>query len=149
MEPQTFEIQIPFAGFYCSIHSEEISQPLERLPDNWCEYMPCDIPQKLMDMFERSADYQNAFEEYARYYAQGFINEYLECRGVYVGMESPRFYNFETDRLFAKIPRHELARLWRPIADYGIRTDAEAAFEVIDQSHCIDGEVATNDRWIL
>lgn len=113
MTNQMFEIQIPFAGFYCSIHEQEIGQPLERLPDYWCEYMRCDIPQKLMDMFERAADWQNAMEEYARDYAQGFINEYLECRGVYSGMQSPRYYNFKTDRLFVKIPRHELARLWR------------------------------------
>ena len=113
MEPQTFEIQIPFAGFYESIHSDEIARPLEDLPDYWCEYMPCDIPQKLMDMFLDAAQWGNAYQEYAESYAHAFIMEYLEGRAVYVAMESPKWYNFQTDRIFIKAPRHVLAKLWK------------------------------------
>lgn len=108
MTHQTMEMQIPFAGFYYSIHSDEVDQCVERLAD-YCDY---DIPQSLMNLFWDAADYDNAYQDYAKEYAESFCAEYLDD-GEFAAMESPREYNFATDRIFVKVPRSTVAKLWR------------------------------------
>jgi hypothetical protein len=107
----THEVAIPFAGFYHSIHDGEADREFEYIADVYAEEVGEDIPQSLMDLFCDTADYGNFHLEYARAYAENFIAEYL-TGGEFVTMESPREYNFTTDRLFIKISRDEIARLW-------------------------------------
>lgn len=125
---QTFEIRIPFAGFYYSIHDDEIGREVEQLPEDWSEYFDCDMPQKLWDMFFDAADYGSARLEYAREYVESFCDEYLDGEGKFSGMESPREYNFETDRVFAKVTRSALARI-------AIGTDRDTLTRIAEKRH--------------
>ena len=115
------EIQIPFAGFYYSIHSDQIDSELEDMPDYWANSMPCDMPGWLVDMFFDAADWSAAHDFYAKEYAESFCAEYLDDVGEFSAMTSPREYNFETDRIFVKVTRAAIARLWRG-ADRGTLT---------------------------
>lgn len=106
------EIQIPFAGFYYSIHDDEITREIENIADYFAEDCRRDIPESLMNLFWDAADFAAAQGEYAATYVSAFCDEYLPG-AEYSGMDSPLKYNFATDRVFAKIPRDTVAMLWR------------------------------------
>jgi len=118
---QRFEIQLPFTGFYYSIHADEIGFELEYVIDGWAESMPCDIPDSLMELFQDAADYGNAQREYSKYYAESFGDEYLDGDCEFVEMTSPREYNFATDKIFVTIGRATLAKIYHN-ADKSILT---------------------------
>ncbi|MDK3074096.1 hypothetical protein QO034_13320 [Sedimentitalea sp. JM2-8] len=106
------EIQIPFDGFYGSIHEDEVNRELESVYDSWSDAMPCDIPESLSDLFFDAAQWGNAYREYAKEYAESFIAEYLKD-GTFVEMTSPREYNFATDRVFIDVSRDAVADMVR------------------------------------
>ncbi len=90
--------RIPFAGFYYSIWDQEM--------DNWldqqAEYHGAD-----RDTLHDKMDWGSARLGVAQAYTEAFadwLGETLD-RAVtleYETMSSPRYYNFETDRIFAK-----------------------------------------------
>lgn len=113
MKPQpSIEIQIPFAGFYYSLHDDQLTREIEDLADHYAESTGHDIPEKLMEMFWDAANFGNARLEYSKAYAEAFCDEYLPG-ATFAAMTSPREYNFETDRIFVQITRDHIAKLWR------------------------------------
>ena len=70
------------------------------------------MPSSLFELFFAAADYKSAYEEYAEFYAQSFIDEFFDGDGTFRGMESPKFYNFETDRIFVNISDEMLDQIW-------------------------------------
>lgn len=103
------EIQLPFSGFYYSIHDSYINNHIE------CEldYLESElgytdeqldiIKDKFYDM-DYAPIRKAICEHYIKAYNAVFYDEY----GIYLDLEysqliSPRFYNFETDRLYALI----------------------------------------------
>lgn len=106
------EIQIPFAGFYGSAHDSEIDRELEDIAESWYSKTGRDIPESMSQLFFDAADYGNAFLEYAKEYAESFADEYLPG-AEFVELTSPREYNFATDRIFMRVPRVTVARMWR------------------------------------
>lgn len=99
------EIQIPFAGFYCSIHDETET---DRLSD----YADFEIPDSLMDLFHEAADFSNYCLKYSQAYAAAFAEEYFSDLGEFSGLTSPREYNFETDRIFMKVPSSTILEMF-------------------------------------
>ena len=103
------EIQLPFSGFYYSIHDSYIDNHIE------CEldYLESELgytDEQLGTIKDRFYDMDYApirkaiCEHYIKAYNAVFYDEY----GIYLDLEysqliSPRFYNFETDRLYALI----------------------------------------------
>ena len=108
-----YEVQIPFSGFYGSIHEGELDREVENLADYWAEDIGTDIPQSLMDLFWDSVDWPIAQLEYVKAYVESFGAEYLDGDCEFVTMTSPREYNFETDRAFATVGRSTLAKIYR------------------------------------
>ena len=101
---QQFEVQIPFQGFYHSMHDAVLDCELEQIEDSG---------QSLYDLFCDAADYQNTRFEYAKAYAIAFGDEYLPKPCALSNLDSPREYNFETDRIFVKIDRSTLDMIYR------------------------------------
>jgi len=134
------EVTIPFSGFYCSHHEAEINREIEQCLSTDDS---SDEPDKaLAEIFwgskreghwgDRNPDieYGDLFEEYGR----EFGSEYLGALGfTEIGVpakcvDSPKFYNFGTDRLFMKLPlRHLIDMLIEVIFD-------EAAFECFENT---------------
>lgn len=84
---------IPFHGFYNSIHDAALNSALEQ------------EGREVGDV-----DWRKVFFGYAQAYAA----EYLHAAcivGEFERLESPREYNFSTDRIFVDIPADEVRRM--------------------------------------
>ena len=108
------ETQIPFSGFYYSIHDSELDSELEYSINVFAEETGRDIPQDLFDGMQDAIKWGHVHQDYAREYVEHFLHEFM-IEGEFSGMESPRFYNYSTDRVFAKITRASVASMWRKI----------------------------------
>ena len=91
--------QIPFSGFYYSIH--------DSVMDNELEYYPLDIQDKLFD----SINWHDVRLEYARIYCDSFAYKFgLDI--TFESLSSPKYYNYHTDRIFAHISENEVQRIF-------------------------------------
>ena len=104
---------IPFQGFYNSIHSQEVARIWEYECEIFAEDAGENMPEWVSEIVWRDCDYSEIYDKYAAAYAESFCNWMEFDNAVFDGMESPREYNFETDRLFVHITRHDVAKLVR------------------------------------
>lgn len=104
---------IPFQGFYNSLYSYEIDSEIERtceyyreeygLSDNESEQIANGYLEKNQNEF-----YYNV----SKYYAEQFIYELESETGITIkanfeSIQSPKEYNFTTDRLFIEMPQEQ------------------------------------------
>lgn len=97
---------IPFSGFYESLHDSNIdwALALDLADENGNPY------DGLIERFYESARWQHVHEEYAKYFAEAFC-EHFKVAATYSKLDSPREYNFETDRIWLDIELDEVKRL--------------------------------------
>jgi hypothetical protein len=100
------KILIPFQGFYESVHSSMLDDAEEQMFSD--DSGTCN--DKLHERFYRMCDYRKAHAAYALHYAKAFA-EYSEIKLKFEKLDSPREYNFTTDRIFCDISRAEVRRL--------------------------------------
>ncbi len=149
-------IIIPFTGFYESLWSSGIESEETSFVENYLEEHPG--ASNVSAAVWKCANYQRAYLEVAKAYAQAFqdwINK--ECQTditfEWDELTSPKEYNFTTDRIFCKISDVDVLKLvglvsWGEIADAAKETftsrDGFASFYSPD----IDtwGDVATWDH---
>ena len=129
----TMIIQLPFSGFYESRWSGEIDhveeQECECMVERQKEYE--DIPKHLQldasdfaDLLMRHATYRDAYEAIAKRYVAEFDDQMADRADMRLGltfesMRSPKYYNFEPDRLFAHIPVASVEKLFAVSASDG------------------------------
>ena len=101
---------VPFAGFYNSVHDSEIDHSLEMLFQN----DNGDTNEALSARFWELIDWTHVQTQYAKTYVENFA-EYFEVKLKWESMTSPKFYNFETDRLFAHISLAEVRRTFKRV----------------------------------
>ena len=113
-------INIPFCGFYCSIYDGELDSIIEQEVDYKCDMSSLGYigtpEQEYSDIIFRFADFREAHKEIARKYVDRFNDHIKSELGVDLGltfekMESPKEYNFSTDRIFAFIPEEKVNEL--------------------------------------
>jgi len=114
------EIIAPFSGFCESIHDgffdSEINRDLENLA---CEYgLNNEILQGYAEKVYSLTDWQKTREHYCRVWLDGFVEEFEDLTGLFIDLEyetldSPREYNFTTDRLVATISESDIKKLYR------------------------------------
>lgn len=131
------EIQLPFFGFYESPWIEaldyEISQYAEYRAEDEDELLD---EEDFHDILFRAMKYHDAEIAICKCIVDAIMIKFdeefdLNLSLKFKAMESPRFYNFGTDRLFATIDRAGLAKLVRVV-----RKDRYAALaEVIRERH--------------
>lgn len=96
-KPATIEIELPFAGFYESVHGEQIDYGIESNFQDDQGIVPEEIAEVIWDT---DTNYKACELDYAKAYVDVYAAAYnltLEFREL----SSPRFYNFSTDRIFA------------------------------------------------
>jgi len=106
---QTLLTTLPFAGFYGSQHDAELDYAMAAMFSN----DQGDPNPGLTDRVSSACRWSAVHLTYAKEFAETFC----EAVGIHLvrfeSMDSPRFYNFETDRLFIELPLEEAQRLMR------------------------------------
>lgn len=108
-------IQIPFSGFYYSIH--------DSLMDSELEYYPEGIQDSLFD----AVNWQKVRLAYAREYCEQFAHKF-DLDLTFESMTSPREYNFTTDRIFAEISADAVQGLFN-------HTDKDTLARICEANH--------------
>jgi hypothetical protein len=103
---------VPFAGFYESLHDSNINHCLELMFDD--DHGSPAYPA-LDERLWGACNFGKVHLDYAEAYVEAFANEFKLTTLKWGSMESPREYNFTTDRLFATISRGEVRRLKREV----------------------------------
>jgi len=105
----TIEVQVPFEGFYDSLYSELLDHEDESFVENQRETLDLADEQctELYELLWRTSSFSTACNALAGDYVARFNECFAEWSGVdlklsFIEMQSPREYNFTTDRLFAK-----------------------------------------------
>lgn len=123
---KTIITRLPFAGFYESHYSGEIDQQESQfveyeVSDRQAENgIPADLRLNETELYEllfRHTQYRVAYRMVAEWYVQGFnavmkSEHDLDLRLTFESMDSPREYNFTTDRIYAHIPVSVVRKLW-------------------------------------
>jgi hypothetical protein len=108
---QTFEVQIPFAGFYGGMHDASLDDTFAQMftdRETGCHSAPAAIVDKARD----AVCWHDVYKAYAKEYAESFLQEF-DLIGEFSAMDSPKYYNFSTDRIFVTIDRPSLAKIAR------------------------------------
>ena len=109
------KITIEFGGFYGSIHESLVDSAVEMM----CENDEGVTDEKLMEDF----DFIQAYKDYSVAYLDklsDFIADEWEIeapRMEFIELDSPRFYNFSTDKIVAWISDEDIARIVVAIED--------------------------------
>lgn len=111
---------VPFSGFYNTIHGDLFDRELEHDTDYFSHEVH--VNKEAADLYisemQDCVDWQKAHEAYAKDYVELF-NEYFEGEtGVkldleFESLESPKFYNYSNDRIFAYITPEKLKEVYQ------------------------------------
>ena len=129
-------IRIPFYGFYNSPYEDAIESEIDQM---------FDIDQQGLieapEAFHMIAEYEAIHTELAKDYVQWFANEY-DIKGLkFEALESPKYYNYETDQIYATIPPET-------VQDIFDKTDKAILQEVIAKRHTSrSGFMAFSKNW--
>lgn len=123
------DINIPFSGFYESIHSQEIDRAIESMFDDRETGEFAEWGSELS--WELDHDYSATCEQYSKEYVESMGHIY-DLELTFDGVDSPRYYNYSTDRVFAKISRDSVARMWRATDSDDLRDMIKKRFTSYD-----------------
>lgn len=99
---------IPFSGFYYSIHEDSLDRAVEQMFSD--RDTGCNPYTGLIDRAHCECRWHGVMQDYAKEYAEQFAREFA-IDLTFESMESPKFYNFTTDRIFCTISEGEARRL--------------------------------------
>lgn len=129
------EARIPFSGFYDSMWSSEVDSEEERYFEHLKEEhsLTDDDMGELHEWMWRHAQYRLSYLHIAQEYVspfQDFINEGLglNIKLAYKDMSSPKFYNFETDKIVVEISYEDAIKLARRVGRNALRKAAKDMF---------------------
>jgi hypothetical protein len=105
---------VPFAGFYESYHSQRIDDAMEQLTWDYDGEPIPEVSSEVADKLYFTCDYTKLH----RLYAKDYVEEIAQQTGLkitYESMQSPKEYNFTTDRVFAYIELEEVQRIYKEL----------------------------------
>lgn len=100
---------LPFAGFYGSQHDTDLSYAVESM---FCNGQGDSCPG-LADRVSRACDWRAVHRAFAREFAETYCEEAGIDDARFESMDSPAFYNFETDRVFIELAPEEARWMMR------------------------------------
>ena len=123
-------IQLPFSGFYESIHSSNIEYELDSgvFTDHASGMINND---RLSELAYDAIDWNELHLDYAREYVDNFNNKF-DLNLVFESMTSPKEYNFSTDRIFCEINKKELKQLVKQTSKENLAKMAKSMFTTAD-----------------
>ena len=108
------KIQLPFSGFYDTIHKYNIDQALE---GGFNYNYETGEEQEVPDIWGADYDYLAIELEYCEHYVEAFGDRY-GLTLTFDEMTSPREYNFSTDRIFCEIPKEEIDKIRKEVYEH-------------------------------
>lgn len=132
-------VRIPFQGFYES----ELNFRLDFEVESDGEHYETDMD----DLYDK-VDWKKTFSQVSQEYANQWLLE-TGLDGKFESLQSPRFYNFETDALYVTLPEESLVKIKNKCLEY----KEEFSKFVKDQCSSRDGFISfvSNDleEWLL
>ena len=110
------KIELPFSGFYNSIHDGEIEQAVQD-GFNWNHETgeEAEITDEISDAICSSdVDWGEIQREYCEAFTEAFGYKF-NLTLTFDEMTSPKEYNFKTDRIFCKVPRKQIDKLRKDV----------------------------------
>jgi len=100
------ETKIEFGGFYESIHSHWIDSRIESY------YEDDDLPEYHEDNIDYKKTNDSYIEDYCSKFESYILNEYkLNIDFENISLNSPKFYNFETDTIDCDVDKKQAKKL--------------------------------------
>ena len=98
---------IPFSGFYSSLHDELINQAVDSLAQ---DDVGDPIPERV-EQINKMIDYRKVLLTYSQLYVEEFCKNFsVELK--FLELDSPREYNFTTDKVVCEISEDEVERIF-------------------------------------
>tara|TARA_R110000751_G_scaffold232414_1_gene333487 strand:+ start:41 stop:532 length:492 start_codon:yes stop_codon:yes gene_type:complete len=116
MDKKRLEFALEFGGFYHSWHSETIDNDIANYDYDWEE-----------------VDYKKTHDNYCKGLLESVNNE-LDINLEFVELDSPREYNFTTDKIITSIPHKEFTDLKQEYTN-----DSEFVEWINEESRSRDG----------
>jgi hypothetical protein len=119
-------VQIPFSGFYDSIHNSNIDDCLDN--QVFTDYSTgCTNNDRLSYLAFDSINWHVLYLDYAKEYASAFAHKF-NIAMQFESMTSPKEYNFTTDRIFCEISESEVKRVFNSTDKAVLSKKAREAF---------------------
>lgn len=125
MTDATIETTIPFSGFYESVHLSLIESAIESMFSD-----DSGGSLGLENAFNDLCDFRKVFYSYAQCYAENFSVAFKIPSLKFETLESPREYNFTTDRVFCKISMEDVKAIYERLSN----TEGRKVFEDVAKS---------------
>ncbi len=109
----TYDIFVPFSGFYESIHNERIGNIVQHV----CSDEDGNLINDMYDMAYTLTNFKLIRELYSKKYVSALADEIGTHSLTYKSLISPKYYNFETDRILATISYRDLNILYSNLAE--------------------------------
>ncbi len=113
---RTVEIEIPFWGFYESVHDYAIDEAIESgFNYDYEKQEDIELNGKFWDsVMSADINWSEIRNAYCKAYTEAFGEEFgLDLE--FVEMTSPKEYNFSTDRIFAKVPLEQINKIRKEV----------------------------------
>lgn len=94
---------IPFQGFFYSVHDDLLDRALERIFSDSAG----DSFEEMVYSAQDQVDWREVHIAYAKLYTEEFLEE-MEIDARFESLQSPKAYNFTTDRIFVEIELGEV-----------------------------------------
>lgn len=120
---------IPFAGFYESVHDRQLDDTVDQMLSDSSGCHPAS--ERLVERFWDECNFTGVHEKYAKAYAEALADE-IGVAFTFESLNSPREYNFTTDRIFVEIERAEVLRLREAVSERVFRDLARERFTSCD-----------------
>lgn len=116
---------IPFSGFYESHHDAELDDALDRMFSD--RGTGCTVNGPLRDRALGACQWGLVHGNYAAEYARA-LAEKFKIAMKFESLQSPREYNFATDRIFCEIELEEVKRIRSATDEKAFRDEARNRF---------------------
>mgnify|MGYP001343439304 CR=1 FL=1 len=104
---------VPFSGFYNSLHDSEIDWTISQMFSD--RATGNETNPGLESALFRNCDFRKVHTSYAADYCENFAEEFKLPSLKFESLDSPREYNFTTDRIFANIELSDLREALRRV----------------------------------
>lgn len=106
------KIELPFSGFYNSIHDSEIDRAIENgFNYNYETDEEKEVPD---DIWGADVNWDAIRSDYCENFVEAFAKQF-GLTLTFDEMTSPKEYNFKSDRLFCFVPREQINRIRREV----------------------------------